>query len=435
MTALRSLILGLRLRGNICASERELLDSLAPPGWITFLASKHGWVHPQRTELFDLDKLQCTSHHGGGAIFSQQCRAGRTGDRCWRILSAVVADDQHAPLILGWCGPESDAAADRMLPAYSSLVRQARSAWMELNDLVGELSTGLARGEPMLVINRGSGRVLAANEAAARALNSTRQQLTDTESTALPSAGQRRWPGGRVSMQNLDAAGLSLTVLTLDTTEVAGREDTFVADFFTRRVRHKISNLLTAATLLESMIAENEDRSESVLVRNIVSEAESLNEYIRKATILIDYDGLETTRVSLVTALEESTDLVESALSCRGSIDIAENGDDPGMRAPHSAAVALFEAILRSHLVDRTAHPSATVAICRPPDSAGHCIRFETQLGPGCDRVAADRGWLDYADRLAARMGFADLHSSDDGATLRTVLTLGPEPQRGGNHV
>lgn len=431
VTALRSLILGIRLRGRLGASERELLDSLAPEGWITFLASRHGWVHPLETELFDLDKLQCTSHQGGGAIFSQQCRAGLTGDRCWRILSAVVADDQQAPLILGWCGPEYEAVADLMLPAFSNLVRQTRTAWIELNDLVGELSTGLARGEPMLVINRGSGRVLAANEAAAYAFDSTRHNLTDMEFTALSRSGRSEWSRGRMSMQNLNAAGLDLTVMTLETPVGATGQDPFGADFFTYRVRHKISHLMMAATLLEAMAAKNEDWSESALVESIVGEVELLDEYMQKANILIDYDHLEVTRASLITTLEESTDLVERALSCEGTISIVDEAGNPSFHVPRSAAVTLFETILLSHLINRPPMARTAITVSRPPESTGLRIQFETQAKAIGGTIAADRGWLDYADRLAVRMGIGNMHSSDGKTVLRTCLTLGTEQRMG----
>jgi PAS domain-containing protein len=433
VTALRSLLLGLRLRGHICDEERLLLDELAPDSWITFLASTHGWVHPNETRLFDLDKLQATTHQGGGAIFSQQCRAEHDRHRCWRVLSAVIADDHQAPLILGWCGPESEAVADRLLPAYSNLVRQARSAWSELDDLVDELSCRLARSEPMLVVNRSSGRIIAANEAAAYAFDSTRRELIGKEFSSLPRSVQRGWTSGRMSMRNLDAAGLNLSVVTMDTPVVAADNETFVADFFTYRVRHKISHILMATTLLESLAAENENRPESSLVGNIVGEVELLNEYINKANILIDYDRLSPDRIGLATALDESIGLVEQALVCDGSVKVLDDVGNPEFRAPHRAVVALFEAVLLSHLIDRPIKSRTLVSITSPPESVGVTIRFETQTSQTDGRLAADRGWLDYADRLASKLGIGTVHSHNQTDRLSTCLTITPENQTGRN--
>lgn len=431
-TALRSLILGLRLRGHISPGERELLDNLAPDGWITFLASRHGWVHPQDTELFPLDKLQCTCSQGGGAIFSQQTRSG--ADRFWRILSAAIADDQQAPLILGWCGPESETAADRMLPAYSSLIREARKSWGELDELVRELSTGLARSEPMLVVNRGSGRVITANETAARSLGTTRHQLTDSEFSTISIPVQRGSLRSRMSIRNLEAAGLNLALVTLSKPIASSDHNACVADFFTCRMRDKISHVLTAATLLESMSPERDGWPGASLIGDIIGEAESLNEYMRKASILIDHDRLGSENVSVVTALEESADLVGQSLNLAHAVSIISAVDGAVLRVPSAALVAMFEAVLLSHLVRHPLCTKTSVTVTRAEGSTGLELYFRTRTESAGVSLEAEFGWLDYADRLMARTGGGVINTQSESTALLTRLLFGSNLLRGVDH-
>src|SRR5512138_2367608 len=165
--SLLTLIAGVALRGELCDSERELLDRFAAPNTLIFLVQDRTFVHPDNVEIVSLDQIEATFCAGDDAVFShRQHLSDDLGRKTKMIRTARVGQTGKGALVLGMIGaelPELRAEHDRH---FGEVVQLVRTSLKGLMPIIEWLEARLASASPTLVVGRSTGRLLAVNTAA-----------------------------------------------------------------------------------------------------------------------------------------------------------------------------------------------------------------------------------------------------------------------------
>ncbi len=424
---LPSLVLGLRLRGYLTEDDRSQLDRLAPSEQRVFLVRGDRVLHPADGTPFPLEHVAATPGQDAVALFSHRYR-GDQGDHghAYKIQTAVLNPGQSEPLLFGWFGPEPDPLERGSDNRFSDTVEQLRQAFTNSTALTSRLSKLLDEPVPTLILDRRTERVLMCNAAAV--------ELMKLDQTAT--IGHRferirghlgRLPAGRgMTMRHLASATPELTIITLDQTTITNRDDhRFYADFLLHPARQKLSSIIMAAKLLQTDPLNMGAEELSRLSRMIAAEGRYLDDLVNKQLLLVEGVSTATRFGSMVTQIELAADRVSSILDQPCHTEILDNCPNSAPRASRPSFALLAEAVLRGHQ-DNPNSKQPTVVTIEPDGSAtGVVVRFETEISRAAALGDDVDLMLDYARRLAIRLGYHGFNSSFiSNHRIRTEMTL-----------
>ncbi len=423
--AVTSLLFGLRYRGWLTDTEKEYLDGLATEHGIVFVVRGNYYLHPEDVALFPLDVIEGSIAQGGGAIFAHRYlppheRRGRT----YEIQTGVINPGRPEPLILGHFGPDSDTDRQAVGERFSELVRRFRSTYDAIDSLDDRIRECLASRIPALIVNRSSGRIMCLNSAATRLSGENEAELVDREFGQMKDRLERLMHNRKLSMRNLSGAGLNLSLISFEVvTPPKAAKEPFLADFFLYRFRHRISNIMIAASLLKATAEESRTEDETILAQTIIDETRELDKSLSRLNLLWDYDSMAVSSTNLVTEIEHAIDLVSLSLERECVVRIRDGAGSPNIDAGGAAWVSLLESILMAHLADRPESPT-TVSI-NHNGADGLTVRVDTESKMTGTETQVDSQWAEYASRLATRMN-VDLATDRllEGRLLRTELTI-----------
>lgn len=390
---LASMFLGLRLRGTLSDFEQEFLDCLAPQGWIAFLADSGGYLHPRGLELFPLESIMGALKLGNGAVFSHRfCPNGADLERAYRIHTVLVNPDDSEPLVIGFAGPEDFADQGRLENRFFELADGARQAYSDAEAMHARLTDSYCSTDPCLVINRGSGRIVALNDAALRSLGANAGDMVDCEVSAVRESLDQAISTQKTKLQTSNRGLLHVGTWTWSASSVK------------TTLRDTASSLggvlVEEITALRARFISIEDRAAA---SNVDMQMDRLERLVHVMGTLVEYSDLPSVSTMLTDGISEAADLVRGHHDASDRIKITGVAGDVNLTCAQGALGSIFESVLRSHRCDTDNMLSCEIEVNALPEIGGCCVSVRSQL----DRSASDgfdHVWQNLAERLALRM-------------------------------
>jgi hypothetical protein len=236
-----------------------------------------------------------------------------------------------------------------------------------------------------------------------------------------------RLPAGRrMTMRHMASATPELTIITLDETTITNRDDRrFYADFLLHPARQKLSSIIMAAKLLQTDPSHMGAEEISRLSRMIAVEARYLDDLVNKQLLLVEGCSTATRSGSMVTQIELAADRVSSILGQPCNIEMQDNCPNSAPRASRPSFTLLTEAVLRGHQGNPNSQQPTVVTIEPDGSTTGVMVRFETEISDAAAIGDDIDLMLDYARRLAIRLGYQEFNSSFiSNHLIRTEILL-----------
>ena len=425
--SLPSLVLGWRLREYLTEDDRSQLDRLAPSEQKVFLVHGDRMLHPASGTPFPLEHVAATPSQDTVALFSHRYRVDK-GDHghAYKIQTAVLNPGQPEPFLFGWFGPEPDPLERGPDNRFSDTVEQLRQAFTNSTELTSRLSKLLDEPVPTLILDRSTERVLMCNAAAAELMKLDQTATIGHRFEKIRSHLVRLPAGRSMTMRHMASATPELTIITLDETTISNRDDhRFCADFLLHPARQKLSSIIMAAKLLQTDASDLGAEEVSRLSRMIASEGRYLDDLVNKQLLLVEGVSTATSSGSMVTQIELAADRVSSILGQPCNTEMQDNCPNSAPRASRPSFALLTEAVLRGHQGDPNSQQPTVVTIEPDGSATGVVVRFETEMS-GTAAIGDDVDlMLDYARRLATRLGYHECKSSFiSNRRIRTEMIL-----------
>jgi hypothetical protein len=422
--SLLTLLVGVALRGELCDAERELFDRFAAPNTLIFLVQDRTFVHPDHVEIVSLDQIEATFSAGDDAVFShRQHLSDDLGRKTKMIRTARVGQTGKGALVLGMIGaelPELRAEHDRH---FGSVVQLVRTSLKGLAPLIEWLEARMAVADPILVVGRSTGRLLAVNEAARALLAPASVDPIGQEFSQIKHSLLRDGGRGRLSMENRSQGGLDVTVISVTRpTAGSGVNGSQVGARFLESMRHKTAGITAAARFLQTALDHEPGHPVTEMLKVIIDESAELDHDLCRHQLLVDYGRLAPETLDPVSSLRKAIEVRMIGHACH-SVSLKEELVAPvRVEVPRSALMFLYESILSTHCGPGSR--SKTEATVRHNGGSGVTVTFNTDCGRPLNQSAYTE-WREYCDRLAGTMGVQLTHrTSRDYAKTETILTL-----------
>lgn len=421
-TAVESLLLALRFRNWLGDSEKDFLDLLAPEHSVTFLIHNREYLHPEGVSLFPMELIETALNGGGQAIFTHRYQPQRSSDHdCYKVHTARFSPLDGDEWILGTLGPDSLYGGPSSEDRFGQVVEMFRRAWLATDHLESRVKARLEEDRPVLLINRASGRVLAAGERTAELLGAEVNELVDAEYSEISRRLNTGTDGFKLQLENLSTSPIQLCVATIQTRPKPSRRalpDALIADFFIHTMRNKLSGITAAASHLGSLAEEVDARDEIELSDIVLSEAGQLDREMDRLLTLVAYDRLPPRTVSVEQSLSDAVRYVLSREGRRAAIAREQNLSERTFQCPPPALALLFESVMLSHL-NHQRQPSRT-RVSFTEQASYTEVRVSTVLENPTPDPNRGRNWLICAEHLAALMNVRLSHEETDERTEYT---------------
>lgn len=421
-TGLASLLIGLGTRGYLVDREKEFLDGLVPSHSLCFLLLDGRYLHPEGLELLSADQLEA-SYLQGDAIYSHRQRflSGRL-NTC-RVNASRVGEVNGQQVTFGMIGPDSAEQFDSGIDSFTALAQQFRQGAARMAPMIASLREALACDHPVLVVNRCSGRVVAANGPLIEKYAGDSDALIDSEYGESKSHLADLTSSSKMTAKNLHTEELGLTLLAFTPKPVRAQDLAHcMYGRFVGSLRRSTQALHATAHHLEGIINWQPGHPEAELLHLIHEETAELEQIVQRYQILAEFDQLRTRDINPAEELRNA--VTRAAIQHpKRQLALSEQWDSVAtMRAPSEALVSLYETILQIHLGTTCSCTTTTVQFTSNTDRRS-VIRFTTteNVSGGHPHLMAD--WVEYVSALGRLLGFAVLHRTGDSSTVETILT------------
>jgi hypothetical protein len=404
--AIESMLLSLRFRNFLTNGERQLLDMLAADKTITFLIRGHEYVHPREFEPFPLDQVVSSLVPGSGAIFVHRYHPPvGTDQNSRKVYSSRVGSLPDGDLILGMLGPDRQGSSYQELH-FERLAGMFRQIWNATEVVASAVSQYLDGEQPVMVINRASGRVILANSSLEHSLDISSSDLLGQEYRQVQHMLAGRLADHVRSLRNVDINGIYLSIVTMTNNLRTESGDTTPSDssrFLIHGMRNKLAAVMAASTHLQDTIEGMPPETHAELTEIIEQQARAADEYLDRLALLISGPTRPSELTTLGSALVQAIDMIRSGFGTTADIAVEPTGVEQGIEAPRSGLMFLMDAVLRSHLTGLHGRSHTQIHI----EDAGRMIGLHVITQPdAADQAAhADTNWKAYAEQLAGIMG------------------------------
>ncbi|MFH1687423.1 MAG: hypothetical protein ABIE70_07880 [bacterium] len=421
--ALASMFLGWRLRGTLSDVDQEFLDTLAPPNWIAFLADADGYLHPQEVELFPLDSIMGTHKLGNGAVFSHRyCPDGAELERAYRIHTVLVNPDDPKSLVIGFLGPEDTSDQGRLENRFFELARGARQAYDDAEAAYARLQTNYCSADPCLIINRGSGRIMAINEAACGYLGEQAPLMIGSEVSALRSGLDAAIPTRKMQLRTLNQGLLCLVAwqwssATLDATPVEppGSVGRYLMKEG-RQLRMLVDPGEKRPVPLDTKVSPRQ---------HLTKQLDRLERLHSVVGVLLDHPELPVSTSVLKDEILAAAGVVGDPADGSGRLHLSGPVGEVSLSAAEGAIQSLLESILLSHRFESENVLQCEISVNPLPEIGGGRISVCSRLSPSVFAQGCDLIWRDLAVKLACRMDMRLQYNQDsENNQLITDLTF-----------
>lgn len=388
--AILTMVMRLLLSGWITDKEKVFLDSQAPEDCLTFLINGESYIHPEDVDLFPFEVIEATSLHGGEAIFSHRYRPEtmKTPHQPYRIFSAAVNPGESTKIILGFFGPSHRLGTIDQDCGFAKLVYSFREAYSAVRNDLPDLRRHLERKKATLLVDRSTGRTVSINDPACRSLERPGRAIVDVSLDQLKYHLKPLLPKYNLRMENISAADLGLSVVTLEpNSEPDDRVDEVIRMLKTHLIGSAARISLVSDRLLDAV---DSSHPSSTLLETIRSEADRLNLAVRQYSFLAGKDEITESSQNIVQELRSAVDRVVSDTDQEPAIVGSEESSEFNRVAPDGIFRLLFESIVLGHMRHSSMQGSHWIKV-RQLDKGGLHVRFETTLTgqPSADRSSS----------------------------------------------
>ncbi|MBI5266978.1 MAG: hypothetical protein HY851_07065 [candidate division Zixibacteria bacterium] len=420
--AIASLLLGVRYRGYLVASEQELLDNLAGENGIAFLLSGRHYFHPANVELFPPQEIATAMGAGSGCVFSQTWRSTINGQQTYALMTVALGPVSNSRLMFGTLIPLGLRHDKTALTRFHELARQFDEAWHEVDRLSALIDKQLNPHTSWLLVNRASGRTLAVSSSASQILKRQGRELVDVEFGRVKEALAPMIARTKITMTTVDNQILPLCVVGLESRSIHP-DLTDLPAFIVHKMRNKISSIYTASSYLQSTACWKCESDEADMARIIESEISELDQQLHRFYLLVGYEQMEKVSADIVEALKGRIAAIRTTRMSVQDLRLDHSGMSASIIAPAGAVEHLFESILQAHTQDYV-EPSATDVAVRI-DAEEAVITINTSLRGGHVHSMPAIGWFALAERLATLMNSTTNHTSDnENGIISTTLRI-----------
>ncbi len=404
--AIESLLLALRYRDWLGDSEKNFLDLLAPPHSVTFLIRNREYLHPEDVPLFPMDLIETALDGGGQAIFTHRYEPQHKTDYdCYKVHTARISPMDREELILGTLGPDNLYGSPAQEDRFGWLVELFRKAWFAADEPESRIAGRLEGTDPILLINRASGRVLAANQQLAEMMATDLRSIVDTEYSEFSRQLSAKSCDMRLKLENLASDPIQLcmaTVLPIVRAREEKPSDGLIADFFIHTMRNKLAGITAAASHLGSLAEEVDARDEIELSDIVLGEATQLDRELDRLLTMIAYDRLPNKDVVIAGSLAKAIDNVLARESARATIICEKASSKRVFESPPPALSLLFESALFSHLRHQRQESQTRIVLEEDPQHT--TIHLHTEMDRPNPELVLNAHWRTCALRLAVLM-------------------------------
>jgi len=423
-----SLLLGLHLRGWLTAGDRRLLDLLVFPPSRTFLLLGERYLHPEQAGNLPSNPMPTGPAIGTKAFFTHRWQPDQSdGTGARRLHTAGIGCLGEQNLVLGVIEPEPAMGPQEPEDRFGKLVAQFRQALIEAAVIAHSLRDSLTKIEPWMLVNRASGRVIAAAHETCELLGRDDRSIIDQEYSSLSPLLSRSITGRGLHLENLVVQDMHLARITIlpeqpNKPGIPGTKDLFFSEFIIHDMRNKLSAITTASSHLETLAREGDQSDERELAAIIQDQAAELDRQIERFQLLIDYDQLPHKSTSISREIANAVSQIEDHYGI--SIEVRPPADktDKTIKAPVRALAVLLNAVLRSHRDRARSSGTTSITLSEKPKA----IEIHLSSSFTIDHRAAQfsRLWKSFSSRLAETMGYTCRHQKQNGTCLSTTITI-----------
>lgn len=427
-TAIDSLMLGLTLRGWLTDDDKELLDRLAADNYLTFVIKRQRYLHPEGLDLFPLDLIQTARPEAANALFRHHYQP--EADRhCggYVIHSAFINEPDTEPVTLGMFGGNRPSKQNATETYFAELVERFRRASARAQEFVNRYEDVRRVENPLIIVDRCSGRLFYSNESANSLLGKSGRQLVGREFRHVKAhlsalAGKYRW-----TMRNVGFDDCLYTLVSFECVREAVDEPHHesIAQIFVHKMRNKIAGITTAASHLRTLSAEQDDHDAQEMAELIVGEVTQLNDLLSNLHVMFDYNSLPRRLIDASALFDEALDQEAELFSIDWDITNIPFEDGFNITASTPALRSLFVAVLRAHFDSIENGRPSWLRTRRVPD--GDSMTLEISSGPlAADERSSSRDeWKKYADELASMMSIGlAWEGRQSGDTVTTKIEM-----------
>ncbi len=405
--AIESLLFALRFRTRLTDSEKSLMDLLTPEHAIAFLVHDREYLHPESLELFPMALIESSVGEGGDAIFTQRYRpTAGDGTEYFKVSTARISKAGQPELILGVLGPDQFALSGET-DNFGQIAGQFRQAWNDTEEAAATVLSQLDANNPTLVINRASGRIVAASDSFSDLCGTSRQELVDSEYSAISAKISGAAVGYGWKLKNLALSGLHLCLATLIPPSGHSRvseDQSRSTEFLIHAMRNKIAAITTASSFLDSVQPKVAgDQPDAGMPGLILSEAEELDRHLERLNCLLNYESRPKGPAHIARNLERAIELTREHFHDAARIDMELASSQRTLETLPAGLVLFLEAIFRSHLGHQ--HSVSQTMVTLDEESAATIMQIATRTGRGDEKEEFDENWRRYARSLAGQLG------------------------------
>lgn len=422
---LQSMLLGLHFRHHLTTCEKDLLQLLIHESTAIFLRLGEEYIHIGDACDVPVDAVPTTQVIGTDAIFTHRCRPNQTDMTGARLLHTVrIGQIDEQDVMLGISEPDTGSDNDTAQIHLTTLVDRFRQALSDAGTVAQHIKTRIPQSGTWLLVNRASGRVLAAGHQTSVLLGYSETDLIGQEYSALAESLSRTAIKRGIQLNNFEICEQHLTIVTIlpaRSTSSPQESKPFFSKFFAHMMRNKLSAIATASSHLESLAIERKQAEEAELAAIIQDQADELDRQIERFRVLLDYDRLQPRTTMIGEMIKNTVSHFDKTGTYRLEIIIPAERKATALNIPPQAGDVLLEAIILGQRGYETnlGQTQITVSTTSQPLS----IEVTTSLSNEQAPAQFKSGWRDYVQRLASGMNLVCKYHNPDENTLTTVIT------------
>jgi hypothetical protein len=424
-TKIESLLLGLRLCGNLTPDYEELLRSMTDQSSFLFLHREGSFFNNREWQASVAEVVATALNSRCTAIFSHRFSVPDVArNNCHRVQAAVIDPQSEKPIVLGMVSPDPGFADSRTVCCFADLLSRFQTATIDIDRQASELESVFLSELPNIVINRASGRVLAANGAISTALGLDAASMSGIEFGQLKAEIADRLTTSAMHIENLRCGTLALATVTFRKLATkASRHQPSTNEFLIHQMRNAMTAIISAASCLDDSFHGDEQSEQNELTGILVREAIRLDKDLTRWSLLFDYSGLRNRPVIIEQELKRAIEFVQPAIKQDCRIDFMTSVGPTAASFPEKALMFLFEAVLTSHLKQSPSSRRTVIECGRDSQARIFKVRFETVPANPNEHLELDQRWLDVTGRLADVMGIR-LHNGNSPQSSGLVTDL-----------
>ncbi len=343
-----SLLLSLRLHNWLTNNEKAFLDNLASEKDLVFLIKGDKYFHPEELEIFPAETIQSCSNGKDEAVFSQKYTSENSnGNQTFRIRTASIDSINGDKLILGQFGPDLISEKEDKDSRFHQLVELFRKSVKPASQTYHMLDKKLEVENPVIIINRTSGYIVHANNAAGTLLSSNSRELIGTEFSQTTDKMKSLISNYKMNIENISSADMSFSIVKLIPSKK--KQVKPVREIFEEtnaELRGPISTIVTAASILET---ESKSPETKKLLGVILDEIQDVDHQLKLKNLVSVFSDLEQKETNLKYEAEHAIDRYTTRKNYKGFIELQTEPNLPHVTVPDKSYMNLIYSILGNH--------------------------------------------------------------------------------------